>query len=127
MSKIAFLSQVTFNNDNKAAVKPAESAAEDPSPNPIGTCEFILIECIRFGEENLEKLGVVGDKARFLIRAIEKLGGAAKITGAGGFQEGSGMLVVYHKDIEQILTYAKQKKLEAMNIKIGEEGVSRET
>lgn len=88
--------------------------------------EDSLIECIKFGEMNLKKLGVVGEKAQSLVRMIEKLGGAAKITGGGGFKEGSGMLLVYHKDVEKLLTYAKQKNLEVLKIQIGTEGLRRD-
>ena len=84
-----------------------------------------LIECIKLGERNLEKLGVVGRKAQSLVRMIEKLGGAAKITGGGGFKEGSGMLLVYHKDMERLLSFAKQKYSEVLKIQIGTEGLSR--
>ena len=85
-----------------------------------------LIECIKLGERNLEKLGVVGEKAQSLVRMIEKLGGAAKITGGGGFKEGSGMLFVYPKDVERLLNYAKQKNLEVLRIQTGTEGLRRD-
>lgn len=85
-----------------------------------------LIECIKLGERNLEKLGVVGRKAQSLVRMIEKLGGAAKITGGGGVKEGSGMVLVYHKDRKRLLNYAKQKYLEVLKIQIGTEGLRRD-
>ena len=85
-----------------------------------------LTECIKLGERNLENLGVVGKKAQSLIRSIEKLGGSAKITGAGGIKEGSGMLLVYHKDVERLLNYAKQKNLEVLKIQVGAEGLRRD-
>ena len=85
-----------------------------------------LMECIRLGERNLEKLGVVGEKAQALIRMIEKLGGVAKITGGGGIKEGSGMLLVYHKDIKKTLSYAEEKNLEILTIQTGMKGLSRD-
>lgn len=88
--------------------------------------EDSLIECIKLGERNLEKLDVVGRKAQSLIRTIEKLGGVAKITGGGGVKDGSGMLLVYHKDVERLLNYAKQKNLEVIKIQIGTEGLRRD-
>jgi len=88
--------------------------------------EDSLIECIKLGELNLEKLGVVGEKAQSLVRMIEKLEGAAKITGGGGFKEGSGMILVYHKDMERLLVYAKQKNLEVLKIQIGSEGLRKD-
>jgi len=85
-----------------------------------------LIECIKFGEKNLEELGVVGKKAQSLIRIIEKLGGAAKITGAGGIKKGSGILLVYHRDMKKILGYAEQKNLETLAIQTEKEGLRRD-
>ncbi len=87
--------------------------------------ENTLMECIRLGERNLEKLGVVGRKTQDLIRTIEKLGGAAKISGGGGVKKGSGMILCYHKDMKSLLTYVKQKKLEVVLIHVGTEGLKR--
>lgn len=69
-----------------------------------------LMHCIREGERNLEKLGVVGTKIKKKIREIEKLGGAAKISGGGGIKNGAGMLLVYHPKPKKI------KKLEKLVI-----------
>lgn len=88
--------------------------------------EDLLIKCIKLGEENLERLGVVSKKTQALIRGIEKLGGAAKISGGGGVKEGSGMLLAYHKNIKSLLSYAKQKYLAILTIKIGEGGLRRD-
>jgi len=44
----------------------------------------------------LESLGVVGEEATRMILAIEKIGGFAKTTGAGGVENGSGMILAYH-------------------------------
>lgn len=85
-----------------------------------------LARCIRFGEKNLEELGVVGEKAQSIIRAIEKLGGAAKISGAGGIKNGSGMLLAYHKSpaiLDQIFLHFK---LASSKIVLGEEGLREE-
>jgi mevalonate kinase len=88
--------------------------------------ENSLIKCIKLGEKNLEELGVVGKKAQAIIRKIEKLGGAAKISGAGGFKNGSGMLLVYHKNFKSILKFLKKNSLELHAIRIGEEGLRRQ-
>jgi mevalonate kinase len=85
--------------------------------------ENSLINCIKLGEKNLENLGVVGKKAKSIIREIEKLGGAVKISGAGGIKDGSGMLLVYCKNLQSILNYAKKKRLEILPIKIGRKGL----
>jgi mevalonate kinase len=85
-----------------------------------------LIDCMKLGEQNLEKLGVVGKKAQLIIRNIEKFGGAAKITGGGGVKEGSGMMLIYSKDMDKLYNYIRQKKMEMLPIQIGEEGLRRE-
>ncbi len=73
-----------------------------------------LIQIIRNGERNLEKIGVVGKKAQEIIRSVEKSGGAAKTLGGGGFKEGSGMILCYHKN------------LMVTKITIGEAGLRKE-
>ena len=80
-------------------------------------------ELVKYNEELLEKLDVVSPTTKNIIRKIEKVGGAAKITGAGGKKEGSGMIIVYHKDSDKLLKFAKDNKLDLFSVKIGEEGV----
>lgn len=82
-----------------------------------------LIEIIKKGQRNLEKIGVVGKKAQKIIKDLEKLGAAAKISGAGGVKSGSGMILIYHKNHKKILKYAKDNMLEAFQIKLSKEGV----
>lgn len=88
--------------------------------------ENSIINCIKFGERNLEKLGVVGKNAQSTIIDIERLGGAAKISGAGGIKNGSGMLLVYIKNKEKLFNYAKKKNIELLPINVGEEGLRRD-
>lgn len=88
--------------------------------------EDLLIQCIKLGEENLEKLGVVSKRTQTLIKEIEKLGGAAKISGGGGVKEGSGMLLSYHRSpsiLDQIFLHFK---LASSKIALGEEGLRKE-
>jgi len=85
-----------------------------------------LIEIIKKSQKNLEKIGVVGKIARKIIKEIENLGGAAKISGAGGVKAGSGMLLCYHPDPKKLLTYAKDNNLEAFTVKLGEQGLREE-
>lgn len=85
-----------------------------------------FIECIKLGEKNLEELGVVGKKAKAIIRKIERLGGAVKISGAGGIKSGSGMLLVYIKEKNKFIDYAKQEKLEILPIGVGEKGLKKD-
>ena len=80
-------------------------------------------ELIKENESLLEKLGVVSDSTVKLIRGIEKVGGAAKISGAGGWKDRSGILLVYHKNPEKLHIFAKKNNLNLFEVKLGEEGV----
>ncbi len=87
--------------------------------------EDSLIECIKLGEKNLEGLGVVGKKTKSLIRKIEKLGGAAKISGGGGIKEGAGMLLAYHKNKDELIKCLKRKKIEFFDVEIEKNGLKK--
>lgn len=80
-------------------------------------------DIIQDNERLLEELGVVSPKAVDMIRTIEKFGGYAKISGAGGKKDGSGMVVVYHKDVEKITLLKKKYGYDFRPVKLGEEGV----
>lgn len=82
-----------------------------------------LISAIRKGESNLEKINVVGDFAQKIIKEIEAIGGAAKICGAGGVKEGSGILLCYHQDLSKLCSIAKKYSLTISPIQLGEEGI----
>lgn len=75
-----------------------------------------------FKEANqcLIKLGVVSPSAQKLIKQIEKSGGAAKITGAGGYKTGSGMIIAHVPHPEKL------KGLELIKIKLAQEGLRSE-
>lgn len=85
-----------------------------------------LMNYIKFGERNLEELGVVGKKAQSLIRQIENIGGVAKISGAGGIVNGSGMLVAYFKDGRKALNLLRSSKLIFEEVVLGGEGLRLE-
>lgn len=80
-------------------------------------------ELISSNERLLEKLDVVSPSTQKIIHSIEKIGGAAKISGAGGKRDGSGMVIVYHKDPDKLLSFAKKENLNLFQVKLGEEGV----
>ena len=80
--------------------------------------EIKFIETIKKAENNLEKLGLVGKTAKAIIRKIEKLQGAAKISGAGGIKKGSGMILAFHKDINELIKFAKKERLQYYPIQI---------
>jgi len=78
---------------------------------------------IKDGENNLENLGVVSKSAQEIIREIENIGGAAKIIGAGGIKNTSGMLLSFHKSKRVVEKIAKDHNLPYFSVKLGVEGV----
>jgi len=51
------------------------------------------LKLISQNQKLLEKIGVVGKKAKEIIKQLSKKGVVAKITGAGGVKSGSGMII----------------------------------
>jgi mevalonate kinase len=86
----------------------------------------LLKESIIKGENNLEKIGVVGQKAVKIIREIENLGGAAKICGAGGLKENSGIILVFHQNLKILKSLEKKLGVTFENISLGQEGIRLE-
>lgn len=82
-----------------------------------------LREAIRLGERNLERLGVVSQKTKELIRNLEKLGAVAKISGAGGRKDKSGLVLVYSEDKQSIINYCQNLGLETIDFIIAESGL----
>jgi len=76
-----------FNNQEKLVIRLVDAMQESN--------EKKIVEIMTQGEKNLEVLGVVSKSTKKLIRAIEKLGGAAKICGAGGQKNASGVVLVF--------------------------------
>ncbi|MBI2018110.1 mevalonate kinase [Candidatus Daviesbacteria bacterium] len=103
-------------DDQERLVKELVVALKDGNQNQ-------LISIIRQGEKNLESLGVVGRKAQNIIRLVEKTGGVAKISGAGGVKSGSGMLLCYHPHPKTLLSFTKTHYLPTLSIALGEKGL----
>lgn len=78
---------------------------------------------LKENERLLEKLGVVSKSTIKIIREIERFGGAAKVSGAGGIKDRSGVLLAYHREPGKLLAFAKKNNLEAFTANLGEEGV----
>ncbi|KKQ41806.1 MAG: Mevalonate kinase [Microgenomates group bacterium GW2011_GWC1_37_8] len=85
-----------------------------------------LIELIKENERLLESMGVVSDSGIELVRKIEKIGGAAKISGAGGRKGNSGILLAYHPEINKLLNFAKKMNIKLLHTSLGAKGVQIE-
>lgn len=81
---------------------------------------------MRDNEKLLEELGVVSENTKDIVRKIEKMGGVAKVSGAGGIKSGSGMVILYHKDVKGISLIQEKYNLDISPVKLGEEGVKIE-
>lgn len=89
--------------------------------------QIMFKQLITEGEENLEKIQAVSEFTKDVIRHIEKAGGAAKISGAGGKQVYSGAILVYHDDITKLKKITKQFNLLPLKIDLGTEGFKKES
>ncbi|MCP4596953.1 mevalonate kinase [Neptuniibacter sp.] len=77
----------------KVVTETFEKALKDKKPSRI-------LEQIRCNSQLLEQIGVVPKPVEKVIREIERLGGAAKICGAGSIQgESGGQVLVYLPDL----------------------------
>jgi mevalonate kinase len=87
---------------------------------------FKLKKLIIKNQKLLEDLGVVGSKAKKIIKLIEKQGGAGKICGAGGIKKGSGMILAFHPQPKNLKKTLNKKNIKHLNIKINQPGVRQE-
>ena len=85
-----------------------------------------LSNLIKENQRLLEKLGVVGEKAKKIVKESGEIGGAAKICGAGGVKKGSGIALAYHKDLDVIRRFCKKNNLECFEVELGGEGLKME-
>ncbi len=84
-----------------------------------------VMALVRRCEASLERLGVVPQAARRVIRAIEQEGGAAKISGAGSVSgTGAGCVLVLHPDPDRLEAKGILEAWEAMDIRLGAPGLS---
>lgn len=85
-----------------------------------------IMAIIKAGEANLEKIGVVSSSAATLIKEIEKAGGVAKICGAGGKSETSGVVLAYNSDPDIVNKIASSHNLRVYPTVLGVEGLRQE-
>jgi mevalonate kinase len=72
----------------------------------------VFLSQIKKNEQLLEELGVVSESAQKLIRELEALGASAKVTGAGGRAQGSGMIIVFHEDQNQLDMFCRDNNVQ---------------
>ena len=82
-------------------------------------------EALKQNERLLEHLGVVSPQTKKLIDEIEIAGGVAKISGAGGIQTGSGVVISMHKNPQIMIDIAKKYSYPAFQVILGGEGVTK--
>lgn len=83
-----------------------------------------IVDLIREFEGCLERLGVVPEAVREIVRRVESRGGAAKISGAGALSgRGAGSLLVYHPRPEEIGGWEFLRDLTALDLRLGAPGV----
>lgn len=80
-------------------------------------------DLIQENQKYLQQIEIVSPSAKKLIKQIEQSGGAAKVTGAGGATSGSGMLLVYHEQVNNLPDYIRQK---LTPVGLSKEGVREE-
>lgn len=85
-----------------------------------------LMRAIRKNEEFLEEMGVVSSSVKRLIAAINRIGGAAKICGAGGKKKKAGIIMALHPQKESLFEIAKKRNLVVFEAKLGGGGVRNE-
>ena len=95
-----------FLDENEVQTKRVTVALKDGD-------EKLFIDAMQQGERTLEYIGVVSNKARVIIRNIERGGGAAKILGGGGRADGVGY----------VLCYSHHPPEGSVPVTLGEEGV----
>lgn len=77
-------------------------------------------------EQLLERMGVVSMSARACIRDIEKAGGVAKISGAGGRRTGSGVVIASCDRPKKLTEIASSHGYPSFQVILGGEGVKIE-
>lgn len=76
-------------------------------------------EIINQTQKNLAELGVSTEEIDEIAKAVQKIGGAAKLCGAGG----GGIMLCYHEDKEKLINLIKDIGYECWESDLGVEGV----
>lgn len=104
-----------------------DSAAREGRAALAASDRDALVPIVRSAEAALETLGVVPRGVATAIRAIEEQGGAAKISGAGGFTgAGAGLVLVVHPDPAWHDRFTPPAGWIAHHVHLGAEGLRTE-
>ncbi len=82
-----------------------------------------IIDLMKANHALLTQIQVVSPGTQELIQNIEAIGGAAKITGAGGWEKGSGYLLAYHDDQEKLADLLAKFGKKLQPLQLGAPGV----
>lgn len=71
-------------------------------------------ELLRKNNKKLEQLNLIGERAQEIVNSVESLGFYAKVSGAGGVQSGSGMILCYvpSENYSQLELFCNERSLE---------------
>lgn len=81
-------------------------------------------QCITENEKLLEKLGVVSEAAKALLKKLQAYG-VGKITGGGGKKNGSGYLLFYATEKNKLEKYLQEKNISYLIFNPSQEGVKK--
>lgn len=82
-----------------------------------------FVQSISRAGKNLEKLGVVGKRAKSMVKDLEKIGCFTKISGAGGLTGGGGIIIVVPRDKQETKELCTKNGWKTINVQIENEGV----
>lgn len=81
------------------------------------------INLLKENHKLLVRIGVVSEKAQQLIKEIEQIGGAGKVSGAGTIKgNDNGIILIYHLDKDKLVKFLRTKNLIANQLIINNEG-----
>jgi mevalonate kinase len=107
---------VSFLSDQEKLTKRLVTAIKSDDEKEI-------ISIIRTGEKNLESIGVVSRTTQEIIREIEEIDGAAKISGAGGRKNNSGIVLAFHTNRNKLENLLQSLSLKYFHVQLGVEGL----
>ena len=82
-----------------------------------------FLRIIKDANKNLQALGVVSKTTKEIIKKIEAISGAAKITGAGGRKKGSGMIIATHIKPAKLISLAQKNNWKIIPIELATRGL----